>query len=81
MLIPFFIGDIDIGGEDNYLELLAIIIIAIIGTLFLTMNKLANLYGEPFGKNKTSVPLDKLCQRIVDNCNEVKEKLKINRAG
>lgn len=49
LLIPFFIGDIDIGGEGHSLKFLAIPIIAIIGTLFLTINKLANLYGEPLG--------------------------------
>lgn len=75
LLIPFFIGDIDIGGEESYLELLAIVIIAIVGTLFLTINKLANLYGEPLEENKTSVPIDKICQTIIGNCKEVKEKL------
>jgi putative membrane protein len=75
LLIPFLIGDIDIGGEDHYLEVLAIPIIAVVGTLFLTINKLANLYGEPLEENKTSVPIDMLCETIVRNCKEVKGKL------
>lgn len=80
LLIPFFIGDIDIGGEENSLEFLSILIIAVIGTLFLTINKLANIYGEPLEENKTSVPIDKLCKRIIRNCKEVKEKLKLDEA-
>jgi putative membrane protein len=75
LLIPLFIGDIDIGGEEHYLELLSIPIIAIIGTLFLTINKLANLYGEPLEENRTSVPIDLICQTIIRNCQEVKGKL------
>lgn len=80
LLIPFFIGDIDIGGEGHYLELLAIPILAIVGTLFLTINKLANLYGEPLEENKTSVPIDGICQTIIRNCQEVKGKLPEQRA-
>jgi ion channel-forming bestrophin family protein len=74
-MIPFIIGDFDIGGEESYLELLAIPLFAIVSTLFLTINKLANLYGEPLEENKTSVPIDKICQNIIQNCKEVKAKL------
>jgi putative membrane protein len=80
LLIPFFIGDIDIGGEGHYLEILSIPIIAVVGTLFLTINKLANLYGAPLEENKTSVPIDQLCQTIIMNCKEVKEKLMAPRS-
>ena len=73
-MIPFIIGDIDIGGEESHLELLSIPLIAILSTVFLTMNKLANLYGEPLEENKTSVPIDQICQTINKNCEEVKSK-------
>lgn len=76
LLIPFIIGDIDFGGEESHLELLAIPLIAILSTLFLTINKLANLYGDPLEVNKTSVPLDNICQTIIENCLEMKRKLK-----
>ena len=75
LMMPFIIGDIDIGGEESYLELLAIPLFAIVSTLFLTINKLANLYGDPLEENKISVPIDQICQTIIGNCQEVKAKL------
>lgn len=76
ILIPLFIGDIDLGGEDSGFEFLAIPIMVIISTAFLTINKLANLFGEPFSENKkTSVTIDEICKTIEQNCNEVKNKL------
>lgn len=74
LLIPLFIGDIDLGGEESGFELLAIPIMVIISTAFLTINKLANLYGEPFSENKTSVTIDEICKTIEQNCNEIKAK-------
>jgi putative membrane protein len=76
VLIPLFIGDIDLGGEKSNLEFLAIPIMVIISTAFLTINKLANLFGRPFSENKiTSVSIDDICRTIEQNCNEVYEKL------
>jgi ion channel-forming bestrophin family protein len=75
ILIPLFVGDIDLGGEHSGFEFLAVPIMVIISTVFLTINKLANLYGEPFSENKTSVTIDDICITIEKNCNEVKEKL------
>jgi ion channel-forming bestrophin family protein len=76
ILIPLFIGDIDLGGEESGFEFLAIPIMVIISTAFLTINKLANLYGEPFSENKTSVAIDDICRTIEQNCDEVHNKLK-----
>jgi ion channel-forming bestrophin family protein len=76
VLIPLFIGDIDLGGENSGFEFLAIPIMVIISTAFLTINKLANLFGEPFSENKTSVTIDEICKTIEQNCNEVMDKLK-----
>ncbi len=76
ILIPLFIGDIDLGGENSGFEFLAIPTISIISTAFLTINKLANLYGEPFSESKTSVTIDDICKTIEQNCNEVCNKLK-----
>ena len=77
ILIPLFIGDIDLGGEESGFEFLAVPIMVIISTAFLTINKLANLFGEPFSENKkTSVTIDDICKTIEQNCNEVSDKLK-----
>ncbi len=75
ILIPLFIGDIDLGGEESGFEFLAIPIMVIISTAFLTINKLANLFGEPFSENKTSVTIDDICKTIEQNCDELLEKL------
>ncbi|MDV4030477.1 hypothetical protein CMT46_18745, partial [Elizabethkingia anophelis] len=72
ILLPLFIGDIDLGGEESRFELLAIPIMVIISSSFLTINKLANLFGEPFSENKTSVTIDEICKTIEQNCIEVK---------
>ncbi|WP_255408959.1 bestrophin family protein [Emticicia sp. TH156] len=76
VLIPVFIGDIDLGGENSGFELLAIPIMVIISSAFLTINKLANLFGEPFSENKTSVTINEICQTIEQNCNEIRNKIK-----
>lgn len=75
ILLPLFIGDIDLGGEESGFEFLAIPIMVIISTAFLTINKLANLYGEPFSDNITSVTIDNICRTIEENCIELKAKL------
>ncbi len=75
LLIPFFIGDIDLGGEKSGLELLSIPIMVLISSAFLTINRLANLFGEPFSENKTSVTIDDICKTIEINCIEVQRKL------
>lgn len=75
ILIPFFIGDIDLGGEESGFEFLAIPIMVIISSAFLSINKLANLYGEPFSENKTSVNIDDICKTIEQNCIEILQKL------
>ncbi len=76
ILIPLFIGDLDLGGEESGFEFLAVPIMVIISTAFLTINKLANLYGEPFSENKTSVTIDDICKTIEKNCIEVRDKLR-----
>ena len=76
ILLPLFIGGLALGGEESGFEFLAITIMVIISTAFLTINKLANLYGEPFSENKTSVTIDDICKTIEQNCNEVCDKLK-----
>ncbi len=76
ILIPLFVGDIDLGGEESGFEFLAIPIMVIISSAFLTINKLANLYGEPFSENNTSVTIDDICKTIEQNCNEVIGKMK-----
>lgn len=75
LLLPLFIGDIDLGGEKSYFELLSVPIMVIISSVFLTINQLANLFGEPFSENKTSVPIDEICKRIEQSCIEVKLKV------
>lgn len=77
ILIPLFIGDIDMGGEESGLEFLAIPIMVIISSAFLTINKLANLFGEPFSVNTTSVAIDNICENLEKNCNEVISKINL----
>ncbi|USL95253.1 hypothetical protein D1J36_008205 [Riemerella anatipestifer] len=77
ILIPLFIGDIDLGGEQSGFEFLAIPIMVVISTSFLTINKLANLYGEAFSENKTSVTVTEICNTIESNCKEVQSKLSV----
>jgi putative membrane protein len=36
---------------------------------------LANLYGEPFSENQTSVTIDDICKTTEQICIEVKEKI------
>jgi len=75
LLLPFIIGDIDPGGENSWIELLAIPLMTVVSTAFLTIDHLANLYGEPFTAHPTSVPIDRICERLVENCREVRRKL------
>jgi putative membrane protein len=76
VLIPLFIGDIDLGGEESGFEFLAAPIMAIISTAFLTINKLANLYGQPFSKNKTSVTVEQIIHNIEQDCRQILVKIK-----
>lgn len=71
LLIPFFLGDLDLGGEASHWEYLALPIMAIICSIFLTINKLANLYGTPFTNSMTSLPLAAICQGIDRSCAEM----------
>jgi putative membrane protein len=73
-LIPIFVGDIDLGGEESKFEFLAIPIMVVISTVFLTINKLANLYGEPFSEKRTAVAIDDICRTIEKNYQEVRRK-------
>lgn len=66
LLSPFFVGDIDVGGEHSLLEWLAIPLTMLMAYLFLMISKLANMYGEPFSGTKTSLPLE----NIIFNLNE-----------
>lgn len=75
VLLPLFVGDIDFGDEESKLEFLSIPIMVAISTVFLTINQLANLFGEPFSNSITSVPIETICKIIEKNCLEVKEKV------
>lgn len=74
--LPFFIGDIDLGGESSYLEFIAIPIVTLVGTIFLTINKLANLYGEPFSLHPTSFPIVSITDNILIEIKDVIDYLK-----
>ena len=74
LLIPFFLGDIDLGGEASHWEYLALPITASIGSIFLTIHKLANLYGTPFATDSaTSLPVVEICQGIDRRCAQMLE--------
>lgn len=74
LLTPLLIGDIDLFGEKSGMEYLAIPIMALIGTAFLTINRLANLYGAPFSRNVTALPVEEIAVKLIDNVREVREK-------
>jgi len=75
LLLPLFVGDIDLGGEDSGLEFLAVPIMAVISTVFLTIHTLANRYGAPFSQHKTSVPVAELCGKMIAQCNSLQKKI------
>ena len=75
LLIPFFLGDIDLAGEGSRLEYLALPIMAVISSIFLTINRLANMHAEPFSDNPTSLPLRTICRGIDNNCAQVASKI------
>lgn len=66
-MMPLFIGDIDFGGEESSFEFLAIPIMVLISTVFLTINTLANYLGEPFSDKITSINIHTICSTIRGN--------------
>lgn len=69
LLIPFFLGDLDLGGEASHWEYLALPVVAIVSSIFLTINQLANLYGTPFATDSaTSLPIAAIFQGIDRRC-------------
>lgn len=75
LLTPVLIGDIDVGGERSGWEWLSVPLIAILGAAFLTINRLANLYGAPFSDEPTSVQVEALCDALAANVGEVEAKV------
>lgn len=73
MLIPLFMGDIDLGGEVSRWEYLSIPIMTLIGTIFLTVNQLSNLYAEPFSDHIISLPVDMVAKIIETDLKEMIE--------
>ena len=53
------------------MELLAIPVITLIGTIFLTINKLSNLFGDPFSQTATSFPLTAITENISAEVHDV----------
>lgn len=76
LLMPLFIGDIDIGGEDSLLEFLAIPIMIVVSSAFLTINKLANLTAEPFSKNATSFNSTFIFSSLEEHCRTMAMKIR-----
>lgn len=68
LLMPLFVGDIDIGGEASHWELLALPLMTFLSTVFLTIHQLANLLAEPFSKNSTSLPTGAICLKLQEEC-------------
>ncbi len=77
IMMPLFIGDIDLGGEASHLELLALPILAVVSTIFLTLNKRANLTGEPFSHESTSLPVQDLFGKLDTHCLEVQRSARL----
>ena len=72
ILLPFFVGDIDVGGEHSVFEVLAIPLTMHISFIFLLINKLSCMYGEPFSKAKTSLPMYRISLSLNQDLETIK---------
>ncbi len=73
LMIPMFVGDIDIGGEASHFEYLAMPLLAFLSTIFLTIHELANLHAEPFSRNATSLPTEAICDKLLAECESLRQ--------
>jgi putative membrane protein len=73
-LLPLFVGDLNFGNEQPYFEYLAVPILSVLSTTFLTINRLATLYSEPFAREPTSMLVEEMCENLQKDCLEVKRK-------
>lgn len=72
LMIPLFVGDIDIGGEASRFEFLALPLLAFLSTIFLTIHQLANLHAEPFSQSATSLPTEAICNKLKSECQSLR---------
>jgi putative membrane protein len=63
IFIPLFVGEIHINLNNfNWFDFISIPILALISSVFMTINKLAILFGEPFTFPSTAIPVKELFQ-------------------
>jgi len=63
IFIPLFVGEIHINLNNfNWIDFISIPILALISSVFMTINKLAILFGEPFTFPSTAIPVSQLFQ-------------------
>jgi putative membrane protein len=63
VFIPLFVGEIHINLNNfKWIDFISIPILALISSVFMTINKLAILFGEPFTFPSTAIPVQELFQ-------------------
>lgn len=63
VFIPLFVGEIHINLNNfKWIDFISIPILALISSVFMTINKLAILFGEPFTFPSTAIPVKELFQ-------------------
>lgn len=61
IFIPLFVGEIHINLNNfKWIDFISIPILALISSVFMTINKLAILFGEPFTFPSTAIPVQEL---------------------
>jgi len=72
IFIPLFVGEIYIDLQNfQWLDFISIPILALISSVFMTINKLAILFGEPFTFPVTAVPVSQLLNNAIYELGEL----------
>jgi putative membrane protein len=66
IFIPLFVGEIHINLNNfNWIDFISIPILALISSVFMTINKLAILFGEPFSFPSTAIPVEEILSNTI----------------
>lgn len=72
VFIPLFVGEIHINLNNfNWIDFISIPILALISSVFMTINKLAILFGEPFTFPSTAIPVRELFQTTLSELEQL----------
>lgn len=66
IFIPLFVGEIHINLNNfKWIDFISIPILALISSVFMTINKLAILFGEPFSFPSTAIPVEEILSNTI----------------